>query len=162
VVDKSNAKIPLSAVHTLEQLLDQAPVHQDTTVSKQRAIDILSPSLHTMRSKGYSWQDIADWLTKHGLPVSKTALQGYVRRVKESAANSARGRAKRRIEGASNVARHPSSRPPVVDAVAPPAPTSTPSEAPGPKALVLPPAVRRGEQGARRSEFLPRPDSEEL
>jgi hypothetical protein len=52
-------KIAVSDLDTLDQLLDQVPVHRDTSVSKQRAIGILAPKLYAMRAKGYSWGDIA-------------------------------------------------------------------------------------------------------
>jgi hypothetical protein len=79
-------QIAASDLDMLGHLLDQVPVHRDTSVSKQRAIRILAPKLYAMRAKGYSWGDIAAWLMDHGL----TAARGGASRL--GAARSAGGR----------------------------------------------------------------------
>jgi hypothetical protein len=42
-------KIAVSDLDTLDQLLDQVPVHRDASVSKRRAIGIPAPKLYAMR-----------------------------------------------------------------------------------------------------------------
>ena len=89
-------KIAVSDLDTLDQLLDEVPVHRDTSVSKQRAIGILAPKLYAMRAKGYSWGDIAAGLVDHGLTITRVALQGYLRRVRSVDANADSGAARPR------------------------------------------------------------------
>jgi hypothetical protein len=91
-MDKSNTKIPLSELATIEQLLDQTPAHKATEVSKRRAIGILAPKLYGLRDKGYTWRTIAAWLTDHGLAVTVPALQRYLRSAQPSTANHGIGR----------------------------------------------------------------------
>ncbi len=161
MVDKSNTKIAVSDVDKLEQLLDQVPAHRDTAISKRQAIGRLTPKLRAMLAKGYSWGGIAAWLSEHGLAVSRSVLQGYLRRsspadVRTSA--RARGGRQKRVEepAASISAPTAPADPPVV--AAPP----VQREASAAKPLAKEPIVRRVEHGARRSEFAVRPDSEEL
>ena len=92
---KPFAKIPLSEVAKLEQLIDQEPAREQSAVSKRQAVAMLAPKLYEMRRKGYPWSDVAAWLSDHGLTMSAAALQRHLRSVKEATARgSARGRGK--------------------------------------------------------------------
>ncbi len=161
MVDKSNTKIAVSEVDKLEQLLDQVPAHRDTAISKRQAIGRLTPKLRAMLAKGYSWGAIAAWLSEHGLAVSRSVLQGYLRPSSPAALSTsarARGGRQKRVEeqsaglSASTAPAHP----PVVDT--PPVKREAPAAKPTAKEAVGRPI----EHGARRSEFAVRPDSEEL
>ncbi len=72
---KPSAKIPLSEVAKLEQLIDQEPAREQSAVSKRQAVAMLAPKLYEMRRKGYAWSDVAAWLSEHGLTMSAAALQ---------------------------------------------------------------------------------------
>ncbi len=151
-------KIAVSDLDTLDQLLDQVPVHRDTSVSKQRAIGILAPKLYAMRAKGYSWGDIAAWLVDHGLTVTRVALQGYLRRVRSVDANAAPAASRTRPPRARErvASRSSSAAAAVLEPAATPHPT--PEAAPRMREIV----ERRAEPGARRSEFVVRPDSKDI
>jgi hypothetical protein len=95
VPPKHSAKIPLSEVSKLEQLIDQEPAREQSTVSRRQAVAMLAPKLYEMRRKGYAWSDVAAWLSEHGLTMSAAALQRHLRSVKDAPARgSARGRGK--------------------------------------------------------------------
>jgi hypothetical protein len=163
VTDKPSTKIALSEIATLEHLIDQAPARSASEVSKRRAIGILAPKLYELRSKGYAWRDVAAWLTEHGLAVTVPALQRYLRGVKPPATGGdpgrptgARSRASRDGKTGSRVSPAASVDAPMVS---PGRQTNTAASAPalGPQAKAPVP-----EQGKRRSEFVPRPDSEDI
>jgi hypothetical protein len=161
VVDKFNTKIAVSDVDKLEQLLDQVPAHRDTAISKRQAIGRLTPKLRAMLAKGYSWGAIATWLSEHGLAVSRSVLQGYLRPSSSAAPGTsarARGGRQRRVEepsagiSASTTPAHP------LVVATPPVKREVPAAKPTAKEAVGRPI----EHPARRSEFAVRPDSEEL
>ena len=79
---KKRCKISVSELRNIARSLDALPPHRDTSVSKQKAIALLAPELHAMRSKGYSWSAIAALLTSNGVPVSAVALQSYLWRAR--------------------------------------------------------------------------------
>jgi hypothetical protein len=158
VADKPSTKIALSDVDAIDQLLDQVPTHRDTCVSKQKAIGMLAPKLHAMRSKGYSWNAIANWLMDHGLQVTPVALQGYLRRVRPADAAAE-----------PTPARKPGPRPRERRAGRSPAPAAPPAPAVAPTNAIRPPAPvatsaveRRTEAPVRRSEFAVRPDTKDI
>jgi hypothetical protein len=92
---KHSAKIPLSEVSKLEQLIDQEPAREQSAVSRRQAVAMLAPKLYEMRRKGYAWSDVAAWLSEHGLTMSAAALQRHLRSVKDATARgSVRGRGK--------------------------------------------------------------------
>jgi hypothetical protein len=142
-------KIAVSDLDTLDRLLDQVPVHRDTSVNKQRAIGILAPELYAMRAKGYSWGDIAAWLVDHGLTITRVALQGYLRRVRSVDANADSGAARPRPSRARErlASRSPSAAAAVTEPAA--TPHATPEAPPRTRAII----ERRTEPGVRRSEF---------
>ena len=161
MVDKSNTKIAVSDVDKLEQLLDQVPAHRDTAISRRQAIVRLKPKLRAMLAKGYSWAAIAAWLSEHGLAVSKSVLQGYLRHSSPAAGGfsaRARGGRQKRVEEpfASTSGSTAPADPPVVAA------PSVKREVSAAKPAAKEAVGRPIEQGARRSEFAVRPDSEEL
>jgi hypothetical protein len=158
VADHPSTKIAVSDLDTIDQLLDQVPAHRDTSVSKQRAIGILAPKLYAMRAKGYSWGDIAAWLVDHGLTVTRVALQGYLRRLRVRDTNAGTGSVPTRPPRARERSAYRSVS--AAAAVSEPAatPHPTPEAAPRMREIV----ERRAEPGARRSEFVVRPDSKDI
>jgi hypothetical protein len=82
VTPKKRCKISVSELHNIARSLEALPPHRDRSVSKQKAIALLAPELHAMRSKGYSWSAIATLLTSNGVPVSAVALQSYLWRAR--------------------------------------------------------------------------------
>jgi hypothetical protein len=162
VTDKPSTKIALSEIATLEHLIDQAPARSASEVSKRRAIGILAPKLYELRSKGYAWRDVAAWLTEHGLAVTVPALQRYLRGVKPPAATGdpgrltgARSKASRDGRTGSRISPAAFVERPVVSGRQMNTAASAPALSPQAKAPVP-------EQGKRRSEFVPRPDSEDI
>jgi hypothetical protein len=161
VADRFNTKIAVSDVDKLEQLLDQTPVHRDAAMSKRQAIVRLAPKLRAMQAKGYSWAAVALWLSEHGLAVSKSVLQGYLRSSSLAAAGASvrahAGRRKTMVKDSAGTSSTsaPANQPGVA---AQPEQRETPAPKPAAKDAV----GRRIEQTARRSEFAVRPDSEEL
>jgi hypothetical protein len=154
VVDKPNTQIPLSAIDQLEQLLEQVPVYHATAVSKRLAIARLSPQLHALRAKGYTWKACALWLTEHGLAITPSVLTEYLQPgpIDSAATPSKAHRPTRKRADAASMrpaAAIPAAALPTRD---PSASTAVPNEL----------AERRGGQRGRRSEFPIRPDSEEI
>ena len=163
MADKLSPKISLSDLHTLEQLIDQAPARQPTAVSKRGAIGVLAPKLYALRARGYTWRDVAAWLTEHGLPVTAPSLQRSLRGVKVPAKSGARDRP----AGARSKASHdgptasPDARPSsVVATMIAPAPAQRAALPTGSLAMSSKTPVPEPEK--RRSTFVPRPDSEEI
>jgi hypothetical protein len=99
--DNKSSTIALSQIATLEQALDEAPARSTTEVGKGKAIGILAPKLYALRAKGYTWRDVAAWLTDHDVAVTPAALQRYLREGKIAAAKRDKVGAKTRREGAS-------------------------------------------------------------
>jgi len=153
VTDKPPTKIPLSELEELERLLDKTPAYEVTAVSKQRAIERLAPKLYAMRAKGYSWQRIAEWLTAHGLGVTRATLQGYVRRVRGVSPRAGASGAKRRAAHA------PGASATATTVTAAPQPRRRDAPAGGSAAGATEPV---SEALSRRSAFVPRPDSDEI
>ncbi|MGH7436958.1 MAG: hypothetical protein ACRENE_14895 [Polyangiaceae bacterium] len=103
---RNAARIPLSEVAKLEQLIDQEPAREQSAVSKRQAVAMLAPKLDEMRRKGYAWSDVAAWLSGHGITMSAAALQRHLRAVKDaSARGSPRGRGKGPADGGRNAPR---------------------------------------------------------
>jgi hypothetical protein len=161
MVDNNNPKIAVSDLEKLEELLDQTPTHRNTVVSKREAIGRLAPKLHAMRSKGYSWSAVAAWLTEHGLAVSTAVLSGYMRHAPDrNAGATTRHRKANRPHIADTAAVVSPPAPSADQRVAAPSPEQRGVSASKPAAKE--PPARRGEHGARRSEFAVRPDSDDI
>jgi len=152
VTDKAPTKIPISELDELERLLDETPTCEVTAISKLRAIERLTPKLYAMHAKGYSWHRIAEWLTAHGLGVTRATLQGYVRRVRDAPPGDAGRSSKQRG------ARAPRAAPAKATLTSAPAPRrDTPAS--GAAVNAVEPAP---DKPSRRSAFVPRPDSDEI
>jgi hypothetical protein len=67
-------------VQGIQAALDALPPCEATEMSKQQAVQALSPQIDEMRAKGYGWTAIAAMLSERGLPVSPAALRTYLRR----------------------------------------------------------------------------------
>jgi hypothetical protein len=155
VPPKHSAKIPLSEVSKLEQLIDQEPAREQSAVSKRQAVAMLAPKLYEMRRKGYAWSDVAAWLSEHGLTMSAAALQRHLRSVKDATARgNSRGRGKGPVDVNGNAPRALAvSTPAPAEPMVPPPKASPPFGPPvvEPKARDLePPKVAPG--------FAVRPD----
>lgn len=97
---KHSAKVPLSDIAKIEQLIAQEPAREPSEVSKRQAIAMLAPKLYEMRRKGYTWRNVAEWLSGHGLTMTAAALQRHLRGVKGSTVRaSSRGRSEGRGDG---------------------------------------------------------------
>jgi hypothetical protein len=161
VVDKPNTKIAVSDLDKLEELLEQAPAHRDTAISKRQAIRRLAPKLYALRAKGYSWSAVARWLTEHGLAVSAAVLTGYLRHTFPDPGIALSRPAKaRRQRGAPAPAIVSAPATPTEQSALTPVPTWPGSSAPRAPTKEAPAPKR--DQGARRSEFAVRPDSDEI
>jgi hypothetical protein len=161
-VDKQAAKIAVAEIEKLEQLLDETPAHHATAVSKREAIVRLAPKLFDLHAKGYSWHEVAVWLTEHGLRVSKSVLGDYLRRMRANLRRAAAQRSRPRRQASvssptTTSAAHPSES---MLEQAPKRPANAPVERSTEQASVR--LVRAADDGRRRSEFAVRPDSDEI
>jgi hypothetical protein len=162
VTDKHSTKIALSEIATLEHLIDQAPARSASEVSKRRAISILAPKLYELRGKGYAWRDVATWLTEHGLAVTVPALQRYLRGVKPPATSGHPGRPTGPRNKASRDGETGSRISPAAFVEVPVVSGREMNTAASAAALGLQAKAPAPEHGKRRSEFVPRPDSEDI
>ena len=152
---KHSARIPLSDVAKLEQLIDQEPVHAPSEVSKRQAVAMLAPKLYEMRHKGYAWRDVAAWLSGHGLTMTAAALQRHLRGIKDgSVRGGPRGRARGPGDGKMGA-----SSALAATAPAPAAPTAPPPPAsPPPASPPVEPKARDVEPPKGAAGFTVRPD----
>ncbi|MGO9834104.1 MAG: hypothetical protein ACLP1X_07815 [Polyangiaceae bacterium] len=152
---KHSAKIPLSEVAKLEDLIEQEPARAPSEVSKRQAVAMLAPKLYEMRRKGYAWRDVAAWLSGHGLTMTAAALQRHLRGVKDA---SVRGGARARGKGPGDGKADASpalaaSTPAAAAATAPP-----PKVSPAPGLPPVEPKARDFESPKGASSFTVRPD----
>jgi hypothetical protein len=159
VTPKKRCKISVSELRNIARSLDALPPHRDTSVSKQKAIALLAPELHAMRSKGYSWSDIATLLTNNGVPVSAVALQSYLWRAR--VADETERPASRRKRRA-RVAHDSATASPAVLSAPVRVGTTTSLEPPVAPASAERLLERPTEELRRRSMFVVRSDSDEI
>ena len=155
---KKRCEISVSELRNIARSLDALPPHRDTSVSKQKAIALLAPELHAMRSKGYAWGDIAALLTNNGVPVSAVALQSYLWRARvadETDRPASRRKRRARVTHDSATA-----LPAVV--LTPVRVATTSLEPPVAPACDERLFDRPAEEPRRRSMFAVRPDSDEI
>jgi hypothetical protein len=161
-MDKRASKIAVAEIEKLEQLLDETPAQHVTAVSKREAIVRLAPKLFDLQAKGYSWHEVAVWLTEHGLNVSKSVLGDYLRRaranIRRAAAHHSRPRRQASIpsSGTTSTAHVSES---MLEQV-PKRPANVAAERSTEQATVR--LVRDADGGRRRSEFAVRQDSDEI
>jgi hypothetical protein len=159
LADHQRAKISVSEVDNISRRLDTVEAPSDASVSKQKAIAILAPKLHAMRSKGYSWSAIATWLKDNGLDVTAVALQGYLRRVRLAEKSKRppairKGRDRNPTDGAT-------STPTVTRAPVATAPTTR--LAPAEPLAAKPPGQRAAQPSPTRyGTFVPREDTKDI
>jgi hypothetical protein len=159
VTNHKPTKIALTEITTLEQALDDAPARKPTEVSKGEAIAILAPKLNALRTKGYTWREVAAWLTEHGVAVTAPALQRHLRAPHPAAADRHRGRSVGRGRRGS-IDRATAFRDAPVGTAAKPAPSPpVPKDAPSPQATPEA-AARASGPTAVRPAFAPRRDPE--
>jgi hypothetical protein len=155
VPPKHTAKIPLSDVAKLEQLIDQEPARAPSEVSKRQAVAMLAPKLYEMRRKGYAWRDVAAWLSGHGLTMTAAALQRHLRGIKGASVRGgprgrSRGPAASKTDGSLAVS---------ASTTAPLAPTvQLPEVSPPPDAPPVESKTRDLEPTKGTSSFAVRPD----
>jgi hypothetical protein len=151
VPPKPSAKIPLSDIAKLEHLIDQEPARAPSEVSRRQAVLMLAPKLYEMRHKGYTWRDVAAWLSGHGLTMTAAALQRHLRGVEDPGGRGRpRGRAKSRGDGKAGSSR--------ALAATTPAPTAPPSASPPPGPPQVEPKARDLEPPKGALGLTVRPD----
>jgi hypothetical protein len=143
LADRQHAKISSSQVENISKKLDAIEAPGDSALSKQKAIAVLAPKLHAMRSKGYTWSAISAWLKENGLDVTSVALQGYLRRARVEAK-------KNRVAAAPPSTTAPTSASTPRNATAGPGSEKQPAER-----AAQPPRVRYG-------TFVPREDTKDI
>jgi hypothetical protein len=67
--------IDLTDFAVIQNRMRMAPCRPEPSVRYVKAIELMASENHAMRSKGYSWSDIAVVLTKHGVHVSAMGLR---------------------------------------------------------------------------------------
>ncbi len=156
--DNKSTTIALSQIATLEQALDQAPARNATEVGKGKAIGILAPKLYALRAKGYTWRDVAAWLTDHDVAVTPATLQRYLREGKIAAAKRGKVDAKTRREGASRDGVPGTTTVDSKGAPSQPRPNGATPSVQAPSAGAPAPARPAYAPG----KFIPRPDTENI
>jgi hypothetical protein len=138
------------------------PERRLTRVPCKRAIEMLSEEIRALSAKGYNRKEIAEELTKNGVPVSETVLRSYLRgggEKKGRARGGAVGRRERRpvgeADGSSREAGSKAAGAVPVDS------SSLPAEpAPPPRAVDV--GRVEGTATERKSKFVVRNDTEEI
>jgi hypothetical protein len=69
-----------ATVQDIQAALEALPPCEATEMSKQQAVQALSPQIDDLRGKGYGWIAIAAMVSERGLPISAAALRTYLRR----------------------------------------------------------------------------------
>ncbi len=135
--------IDVANVAELQERFRKAVPRAETKVRYGKAIEMMASELHTMRSKGYEWSDIAAMLAENGLHVTPSTLRNHLSHFKSVAAKASRGR-RRRVEPAHanvqnplNVASDSTSAPPVRDAPGRDAPIASASASHSPRMPAL-------------------------
>jgi hypothetical protein len=155
VPPKPSAKIPLSEIAKLENLIDQEPARAPSEVSKRQAVAMLAPKLYEMRRKGYAWRDVAAWLSDHGLTMTAAALQRHLRGVKDASVRSGpRARGKGPGDGKADASSALAASTPAAGAATDRPPKVSPPPGPPP----VEPKARDLEPPKGASGFTVRPD----
>jgi hypothetical protein len=97
--------IEISNVAELQERLRSAPNREETRVRYVKAIALIASDIHAMRSKGYSWNDIAAMLAEKGLQMSAATLRTYLGRTGATSAGESTHRKGRRRENVGVTAR---------------------------------------------------------
>jgi len=114
--------IDVANVAELQERFRKALPRAETKVRYGKAIEMMASELHTMRSKGYEWSDIAAMLAEKGLHVTPSTLRNHLSHFKSVAAKASRGRRRRvepvhaNVQSPANVASNSTSAPAVRDA----------------------------------------------
>jgi hypothetical protein len=166
--------IDLTDIAQIQDRLRTSPSRPETRVRYVEAIEMMASEIHAMRSKGYSWNDIAVVLTESGLEVSATTLRTYLGRVASEPSHPRQGHPRRRRESLGPhvsspvlAESRPSSTPAIRDAPARVERISKPSPAAGPStvhasvATTSTPSPWDSEMTPRGS-FAVRPDTPDL
>jgi hypothetical protein len=137
--------VQLSTIDALRDKMKQAPEVQKEkrTISKQDAIRELKRDIDAMQKRGYTIDDIAQFLTGGGLPITPPTLKSYLQRAK--------GPKQKEAKGAVSA---PEPKPIPVGVKAKQEPIAPPAE----KARQAPPA--KAAQTARKGGFEVRADSD--
>lgn len=85
------AKIAVVDVHKLIELMENEPPPEEAEVSRQRAVEMMAPTLLDMHRKGHTWSAIAEWLRAHGVAVKSATVQNVLRRAREKEQEAAGG-----------------------------------------------------------------------
>lgn len=76
-----------------ERLLSLPPVENAKTLNKQEAIGVLTEQIATLRSRGYTIEQIAQALCDSGVQISTPTLKSYLHRSKGTQKSGGRKRA---------------------------------------------------------------------
>ncbi|WP_241136323.1 hypothetical protein [Achromobacter insuavis] len=72
--------LTVESIEKLKTELDQLPEIDDRkrVLNKREAIAMLVDDVDALRKKGYTYEEIADVLTKHNLAITAATLKGYL------------------------------------------------------------------------------------
>lgn len=122
---RSSSLIQKTSIDQAGALLDQLPEKPKESWSLREAIGTLQGTITTALERGYSYEEIAEVLTTHGVKISPSSLKSYLTASrKESGVTKSRGRRK----STRTTAKTASSAAP---AVAPSPETTPPAPTPG-------------------------------
>ena len=153
-------RVGVAAVAALQRVLEELPEYRASEVSRFRAIQLLSPQIHALRSKGYNWTAIATLLSEQGITVTPAVLRKYLWDAPARSAAKKRSNAPRTRSASAVTKMEPTAV--VTERRTSPTSDPSPQSASVPvsnKAESVAPLASRPD-GARRSAFVPRKDSE--
>lgn len=125
---------------------------QNRELNKQEAVREAKPAIEALRAKGYSWEEVAQFLAERNLSLTVATLKSYVRRAGGSKPKAKKERKQR--QPAATPAQQPDASPKIATPAAQ-KPAKAPAKAPeGQKATPQADAPRGG--------FNTREDSEDI
>lgn len=77
---------------------------EERAIGNQEAISQLSDDIAAMRSKGYTWEEVAEFFAKNGIAIKATTLKSYARRAGAGSQKSKKQRQRKRTPAAAPTA----------------------------------------------------------
>lgn len=114
-------------------------------VGNQEAVTQLSADIEAMRTKGYTWDEIAEFFAKNGIAIKATTLKSYARRAGTGSPKGKKPRQKKRTPAA-----------------APTAAPAPPVQKPEAQANTTKPATKQKNPTEADARFTAREDSNDI
>lgn len=85
---------------------------EERNLNNQEAVIQLNEEIAAMRSKGYTWDQVAEFFTKNGIDIKATTLKSYARRAGAGSAKGRKPRVKRALAAKEAAAQAPARQEP--------------------------------------------------